>query len=178
VTRPRLANQRHLFEIPDDLVYLDCASQAPQLHSIRLAGERALARSASPWTIGDKDWFDEVEELRELFSRLIGADPDGIALIPATSYGLAVFGEEQRSGRPIEENWSNRVDAEDAARLADYSDRYRPGARRFDVGQRSNFTLVPMAIAALRQLGEWGVGNISGFGMPPPLPPRWRPAGA
>ena len=75
MTRPPLANQRHLFEIPDDLVYLNCASQAPQLHSVRLAGERALARSATPWTIGDKDWFDEVEELRELFSRLIGADP-------------------------------------------------------------------------------------------------------
>jgi hypothetical protein len=70
------------------------------------------------------------------------------------------------------------VDAEDAARLTDYSDRYRPGARRFDVGQRSNFTLVPLAIAALRQLGEWGVGNISGFGHAPTFtaPLAGRPA--
>jgi selenocysteine lyase/cysteine desulfurase len=29
------------------------------------------------------------------------------------------------------------------------------GARRFDVGERSNFTLAPMAEAALRQLVEW-----------------------
>ncbi|WP_224248728.1 aminotransferase class V-fold PLP-dependent enzyme [Hyalangium gracile] len=42
----------------------------------------------------------------------------------------------------------------------DYRDEFQPGARRFDVGERSNFLLVPMAIAALRQLYEWGVGSI------------------
>ena len=39
----------------------------------------------------------------------------------------------------------------------DYRDDYQPGARRFDVGQRTKFELVPMAIAALEQLTEWGV---------------------
>jgi selenocysteine lyase/cysteine desulfurase len=42
-------------------------------------------------------------------------------------------------------------------RLADYTDIYRPGARRFDVGQHTNFGLVPMAIAATGQLHEWTI---------------------
>ena len=37
----------------------------------------------------------------------------------------------------------------------DYRDDYQPGARRFDVGQRTKFELVPMAIAALEQLAAW-----------------------
>jgi selenocysteine lyase/cysteine desulfurase len=65
--------------------------------------------------------------------------------------------EEHRSGQPLEENWINRAGTEDFAGLTAYSDEYRPGARRFDVGQRTNFTLTPMAIAALRQLLDWGI---------------------
>ena len=41
-----------------------------------------------------------------------------------------------------------------------YTDEYRPGARRFDVGEASNFVLVPMALAALEQLLAWGVDAI------------------
>jgi selenocysteine lyase/cysteine desulfurase len=294
MSTPSLPNQRHLFEMPDDVAYFNCASQAPQLRAVRAAGERALARRATPWTIGADDWFVQVEELRALFARLIGADVDGVALIPATSYGLAVaahnvaasegdrvlliaddypsnvytwrawavrtgadvvtvergegrtwtdailealdervrvvavpnvhwtdgalieldrvgerarevgalfavdatqslgatpldlsavrpdylvasgykwlFGpfsvsymfvaEMHRSGRPVEENWINRAGAEDFTSLTDYGDEYRPGARRFDVGQRSNFMLTPMAIAALRQILDWGVESI------------------
>jgi selenocysteine lyase/cysteine desulfurase len=293
--RPPIPNQRGLFEIPAELVYFNCASLAPQLRSVRAAGEQALARRAAPWAIAAGDWFVEAEELRTLFARLIGADSDGVALIPATSYGLSVaahnfgaseaervlltaedypsnvytwraftrrtgaeivtvepgqgqswtdailealdervrvvavpnvrwtdgalidlervgeraravgalfaidatqsvgampldvaalrpdylvatgykwllgpfsvaymfVGEEHRSGRPLEENWINRTGAEDFAALTAYSDDYRPGARRFDVGQRTNFTLTPMAIAALSQLLEWGVENVS-----------------
>ncbi len=69
--------------------------------------------------------------------------------------------EQHRDGAPIEQNWIARAGSEDFARLADYRDEYQPGARRFDVGQRSEFELVPMAIAALEQLGEWGVERIA-----------------
>ena len=51
--------------------------------------------------------------------------------------------------------------SEDFAALVDYTDQYLPGARRYDVGQRTNFGLVPMAIAALDQLLAWGVPNIA-----------------
>jgi len=36
-----------------------------------------------------------------------------------------------------------------------YRDEYQPGAVRYDVGERSNFILVPMLVAALRLILEW-----------------------
>jgi selenocysteine lyase/cysteine desulfurase len=262
---------------------------------VRLAGERALHRLAAPWSIGPAGWFDEVERLRALFARVAGADPDGVAIVPATSYGLAVAaantdanpGErvvllagdfpsnvhtwtawadrvgaevvtverradegwtqplldsldervrvvsvpsvhwtdgsvvdlervgararhlgallvvdatqslgampldleavrpdylvaagykwllgplgtsylyvapEHRDSRPLEENWANRAGAEDFEDPAPGPRAYRSGARRFDAGQRSNFLLVPMAIAALEQVLDWGVEEIA-----------------
>jgi selenocysteine lyase/cysteine desulfurase len=82
-------------------------------------------------------------------------------LLGPFSVAYMYVAEEHRSGLPIEENWINRAGAEDFAGLTDYSDAYRPGARRFDVGQRTNFTLTPMAIAALDQLVDWGVENVA-----------------
>ena len=66
---------------------------------------------------------------------------------------------EHRFGMPLEQNWINRSGSEDFARLTDYQDDFQPGARRFDVGQRTNFTLTPMAIAALTQILDWQVGR-------------------
>jgi selenocysteine lyase/cysteine desulfurase len=262
---------------------------------VRLAAERALDRRAAPWSIRAADWFDEVERLRGLFARVAGADPDGVAIVPSTSYGLAVaaanteaapgdrvvllagdfpsnvhtwtawaerrgakvitverrtdrgwteplldsldervrvvsvpsvhwvdgsvvelervarrarevgallvvdatqslgampldlaairpdylvaagykwllgplgtsylyVAPEHRDGRPLEENWANRAGAEHFEDAAPPARGYRPGARRFDAGQRSNFVLVPMAIAALQQVLDWGVEGIA-----------------
>jgi hypothetical protein len=67
----------------------------------------------------------------------------------------------QRDGAPIEENWITRFGADDFAGLVDYRDEYAPGARRFDVGERSSFQLVPMATAALEQILAWGVDEVA-----------------
>ncbi len=262
---------------------------------MRSAGDRALERRSAPWTIRPADWFDEVERLRALFARVSGAEADGVAVVPATSYGLAVAARnvnaaagdrvvllagdfpssvqtwhawarrggsevltverqagqgwtealldaldepvrvvsvpavhwidgaaadlervgararelgavlvvdatqslgampldldavrpdylvaagykwllgplgvsylyvapEHRDGQPLEENWANRAGAEDFADTGRSAAAYRAGARRFDVGQRSNFVLVPMAIAALEQVLDWGVDGIA-----------------
>ena len=291
----KLDHQRHLFEIPDNVAYFNLASLAPQLREVRLAGEAALAERATPWLVSSEDWFRDVERLRGLFAEVIGADAEGVALIPATSYGLAIaarnstrrsgdrvllidedypstvytwrdfasevdaeivtvarsdggnwteavlaaldervgvvsipnvrwtdgasidlervgvrareldalfvidvtqslgampfdveavqpdylvatgykwllgpFGlaymwiaPEHRSGRPLEHNWINRAGSQDFARLTDYQDEFQPGARRFDVGQRTSFTLVPMAIAALSQILDWEIPRIA-----------------
>jgi selenocysteine lyase/cysteine desulfurase len=69
--------------------------------------------------------------------------------------------DEHRDGEPIEQNWIAREGSEDFARLVDYRDQYQPGARRFDVGQRTDFELVPMAIAALEQLQAWRVPRVA-----------------
>ena len=75
--------------------------------------------------------------------------------------GFMYVDEKHRGGRPIEHNWINRHRSEDFAQLVDYQDAFQPGARRYDVGERSNFVLLPMAAEALRQLLDWGVENVS-----------------
>lgn len=64
------------------------------------------------------------------------------------------------SAVPIEQSWLTRTGSEDFTRLVEYTDNYRPGARRFDMGEFPQFVLVPMATAALKQILEWGVTNI------------------
>ena len=289
-----MGSQRHLFDVPDDVAYFNTANMSPLLTSVREAGEAALARRGAPWRISSADWFTDVELLRAAFADLLGTDPDSIALVPATSYGLAIaarnltaapgdrvilladeypsnyytwqrfcrrtgaelaivgrepgqswaeaitsaiddrahivsvpnvhwtngglvdldavapaarsvgatlvidasqslgampldiarlqpdfvvtvgykwllgpFGvgflyvsERCRGGVPLEENWINREGSDDFAALVQYSDGYRPGARRFDVGQRTNFGLVPMSLAAFKQLRRWTVAGV------------------
>src|SRR5438105_3860273 len=75
--------------------------------------------------------------------------------------GCLYVADRHREGEPLEENWINRDGSEDFAALVDYSETYRPGARRFDVGQRTNFGLVPMAIAATEQLLEWTIAGVA-----------------
>jgi len=291
-----LPSQRHLFELPDGVTYLNCAYMSPQLRSVRAAGEAALGMKAQPWRLKPEDFFTHPERLRGLFARLVGADADGVALVPSASYGMAVaaanlrvregqrlvvlaeefpsnlypwrelarrsraevvtvacpedgdwtravlaqvdahcalvavphchwtdgswldlarvgararevgaalavdgtqsvgalpldvgvvrpdflvaagykwlmgpysqgylyVSPQYREGVPLEQNWVVRQGSEDFSRLVDYRDAYQPGARRFDVGERSNFQLVPMAAAALSQVLEWGVEEIQG----------------
>ncbi|MGH3785766.1 MAG: aminotransferase class V-fold PLP-dependent enzyme [Pseudonocardiaceae bacterium] len=85
-----LASLRAAFAVPTDVAYFNTASLAPLLHSVRAAGEQALQRRAQPWTIAAADWFTDVERLRALIGQLLGDDAEGVALVPATSYGFAV----------------------------------------------------------------------------------------
>jgi len=290
-----LRSQRDLFEIPEDIVYLNCAYMSPQLRPAREAGERAISRKSRPWEITPDLFFDDAEEIRALFARLVGGDAEGVAIVPSVSYGISVaaanvtvrerqkiviledqfpsnvyawrelaersgarlitlprpedldwtrallgeidvdtavvavpnchwtdgslvdlasvgervreagaalvvdaiqslgahpfevldvrpdflvassykwllgpygvgfmyVGEEYREGKPIEHNWINRRGSQDFSGLVAYQDAFQPGARRYDVGERSNFALLPMASEALRQLLDWGVENVS-----------------
>jgi selenocysteine lyase/cysteine desulfurase len=290
-----LENQRELYEIPEGVAYLNCAYMSPQLRSAREVGERAVARKSRPWEITPDDFFEDVEKSRALFARLVGAEADGVALIPSVSYGIAVaaanvkvesgedililedqfpsnvyswrelaarkeakvvtvprppdhdwtsavlghlgentavvavpnchwtdgsllelrriggrarevgaalvvdgiqslgahpfdvaevepnflvasaykwllgpygvgflyVGEDYRDGAPIEHNWINRRGSENFSGLVGYEGAFQPGARRYDVGERSNFVLLPMANEALRQILDWGVENVS-----------------
>jgi selenocysteine lyase/cysteine desulfurase len=85
-----LGAQRDQFDVPDDVAYFNTASLSPVLRSVREAGESALRQRARPWEIGEADWFTDVERLRALAGQLVGGDAEGIALVPATSYGFAV----------------------------------------------------------------------------------------
>jgi selenocysteine lyase/cysteine desulfurase len=290
-----IPSQRHLFDLPRGIAYLNCAYMSPLLKRSAEVGREALARKLRPWTITPDDFFEDSARARTLFAQLIGATADDIAIIPAASYGLAVAagnlpvapgarilvlaeqfpsnvytwravaertgGEVltvatpedgdltgavlglldervaiaalphcrwtdgalldlaaigarcrevgsafvldvtqslgalpldvsavqpdflvcpgykwllgpyslgylyvapgRQDGRPLEENWIGRAGSQDFARLIDYHDQYQPGARRFDVGERSNFALLPASIVGLEQILAWGVDAIA-----------------
>lgn len=79
------------------------------------------------------------------------------------SIGAAYFGPRYDDGAPLEETWMGRVGSEDFAGLVEQSELYRPGARRYDMGEAANFILIPMFIEALEQLLDWGVENIQTY---------------
>ncbi len=82
-------------------------------------------------------------------------------LLGPYSMGFCYVDPKWQNGMPLEENWLNRAGSEDFSRLVDYQEGYQPGARRFDVGEVSNFILSPIAAAALEQILEWGVEEIA-----------------
>jgi selenocysteine lyase/cysteine desulfurase len=84
-----IANQRSLFDIPDDVAYLNCSSHSPLLRKAFEAGREAVMRKAHPWGSFREDAAAECETLRGLFARLIGASAGDIAIVPSTSYGIA-----------------------------------------------------------------------------------------
>jgi len=63
-------------------------------------------------------------------------------------------------GDPIEWSWMVKAGSDDFTRLVDYTEAYKPGARRFDAGEFASFIHIPMAKAALEQILAWGVENI------------------
>lgn len=289
-----MENYSALFDIPADVVYLNCASLSPQLRAVTGAGLNAVGKREHPWDIQSGDWFSYPETLRALAARVIHADTDGMALIPSVSYGISIAAANlpvskgqhilvmdqeypsnyyawaelakaneaqivtvkkegytwteaivnaineqtavvtisnchwtngalvdleqvskkaklagaalvvdasqamgaypidigviqpdflvsvgykwllgpyglgylyaapkwRREGRPIEYSWMTKNDSENFAGLVNYRDDYRPGARRFDMGEFSGFIHVPMAVAALNQVLAWGVNHI------------------
>jgi len=290
-----LPNQKHLFNIPEDITYLNCAYLSPQLRSVTAAGHKSVSGKENPWLLTPPDFFTLTEQTRSLFAELIEARADDIAFIPAASYGVSVAamnvkvaanqvvvvledqfpsnvypwrelarekGAELKTvarpadddwteallnhidentavvavanchwtdgsiidlvkvgrrckeiksalvidatqslgalpfsvfevqpdfviaagykwllgpyslgfmyvkpdyhhGIPLEHNWINRKHSEDFAGLVNYRDDFQGGARRFDVGERSNFALMPMAHAALKQIWDWQVAEIA-----------------
>jgi selenocysteine lyase/cysteine desulfurase len=243
----------------------------PLSQAVVNAGRTGLERKLHPWTIGPDDFFDGVEHVRNLFAEIVHADADGVALLPAASYGIAIaannvtvdeggrilvlesefpsnyyawsdaiddetniiavahchwtdgtfcdlvrVGErarevgaalvvdatqsigampfdvaeirpdfvitsvykwllapygaalmwcapEHRDGQPLEYSWITRKNADDFPTLVDYRSDYRDGARRYDVGQTSNFSMVPAVAEALSHTLEWSVDAIASY---------------
>jgi selenocysteine lyase/cysteine desulfurase len=77
-------------------------------------------------------------------------------LLGPYSLGVAYYGPRFDEGEPLEETWIGRAGSEDFRSLVLYRDDYRPGAARYDVGEPSNFALMPMLETALGLVLEWG----------------------
>lgn len=69
-------------------------------------------------------------------------------------YGCAYayYGEYFDGGKPIEQNWTNRLGSEHLAGLTQYQPEYKPLALRYAAGESASFIYVKMQIAALREL--------------------------
>ncbi|HUN51343.1 MAG TPA: aminotransferase class V-fold PLP-dependent enzyme [Candidatus Sulfotelmatobacter sp.] len=111
--------------------------------------------------------LDVTQSLGALPFDIKAVDPDFLVaatykwLLGPYSLGFLYVAPRRQQGRPIEHNWIARAGSEDFAGLVNYRDGFQPGARRFDVGERSNFALMPMAIAALEQIDAWTVPAIA-----------------
>jgi len=77
------------------------------------------------------------------------------------SLGFLYIDPKWQTAPPLEHNWMNRAKSEDFTRLTDYQADFQPGARRFDMGEKSNAASLKGASAALRQILDWGVDNIA-----------------
>jgi selenocysteine lyase/cysteine desulfurase len=84
-------------------------------------------------------------------------------LLGPYSIGLAYYGQYFDQGKPVEENWINRLDSEDFAGLVNYESNYQPGMLRYEVGEHSNFILVPMLLNSIEQISKWGVSRIQEY---------------
>jgi len=287
--------QRHLFDIPDDVAYLNCAYMSPLMRAAVEGGIDGLRRKRQPWRMSQSDFFDGAEEFRAVAASFFNCRTHDVAIVPSASYGIQTAAgnlplragqsvlvlEEQfpsnyypwrrlahdrgarvdvvawpsdhdwtsaviarigddtaivavpnvqwtsgglldlvaigaacrrvgaalvldltqslgalpfdatrvdpdfavaagykwmmgpystgmlyvaprwQAGRPLEENWIQRDNARAFASLTNYTDGYEPGARRFDMGERSNFGLLPASIRAMEQLLAWSVDEIS-----------------
>jgi selenocysteine lyase/cysteine desulfurase len=98
---------------------------------------------------------------------LAAVDPDYLVatsykwLLGPYSLGFLYVAPRHQHGRPLEEAWIVRRNAHDFRSLSAYEEGFAPGARRFDMGERANFALLPVAAAAIEQLLDWGVADVA-----------------
>ncbi|MFT6966436.1 MAG: selenocysteine lyase/cysteine desulfurase, partial [Marivirga sp.] len=84
-----MKSQKELFSLRENIHYLNCAYKAPLLRSAEKACLQALIRERNPVDIKPEDFFEETEQVRTYFAKIINAKAAQIALVPSTSYGFS-----------------------------------------------------------------------------------------
>jgi selenocysteine lyase/cysteine desulfurase len=88
-----LASQRHQFDMPRDIAYLNAAAWSPLPLATQEAARSAVGRKGQPWRLA-ADFADaQHERARAAAARLIGADPGDVALVSSVGYGVAIAGK-------------------------------------------------------------------------------------
>jgi selenocysteine lyase/cysteine desulfurase len=80
--------QKHLFQLPEEIHYLNCAYMAPLLKSVEEKGIEGLRRKRNPASITPADFFTGVDEVRRTFATIIQGNPSQVAVMPSVSYGM------------------------------------------------------------------------------------------
>lgn len=125
------------------------------------------AVGAKARSVGAALVLDLTQSLGAMPVDLAAVDPDfAVAacykwLMGPYGTGMLYVAPRHHSGTPIEHNWINRGGSEDFARLVEYREDFQPGARRFDMGEKSNPPLLMGASAGLDFLLAFGVEAIA-----------------
>ena len=86
----KLQNQKDLFSLPEEITYLDIASQSPSFKAVENSGIEGVLEKSHPYKIVGDSYFEPIKKLKKLFAELIEAENyNSIANIPSASYGLA-----------------------------------------------------------------------------------------
>ena len=80
--------QKNLFQLPEEIHYLNCAYMSPLLKSVEERGIEGMRRKRNPISIKPHDFFTGVVGVREKFARMVNGDPMQVAVMPAVSYGM------------------------------------------------------------------------------------------
>lgn len=86
-----IPSARHLFDLPHDVTYLNCAYMSPLSRQVAQAGRDGIDAKQRPWEVVPADFFATADRGRTAFARLLGAPAtaDDVAIVPAASYGMA-----------------------------------------------------------------------------------------
>ena len=84
-------------------------------------------------------------------------------LLGPYSTALTWLGERFADGVPLEEGWIAREGSDDFQGLVDYTDAYGSGRVRYDVGERSNFALLPVLESALAYVADLGAERVTEY---------------
>jgi len=82
-------SQRHLFDIPDDIAYFNCAYYSPQLNESKNRLIEGVKLKSHPWERTPPDFFNDAETIRISAAEIFGGDSDGYAIVPSVSYGIS-----------------------------------------------------------------------------------------
>jgi selenocysteine lyase/cysteine desulfurase len=88
-----LSSQRHLFDIPRDVCFLNAAAWSPLPLAVQEAGRVGVGRKGQPWKLDADFMSGQYERARKAAAALIGADPVDVALIPSVGYGVSTAGK-------------------------------------------------------------------------------------
>ena len=85
----KLPSQRHLFDIPEDVAYLNCAYMSPLMTRVRDAVVQGLDRKQHPWEITARDFYTGSDRLRSAFAELILSNPTTVRNLDLAGRGCA-----------------------------------------------------------------------------------------
>ena len=89
--------QRSLFDIPEDIVYLNTAYISPLSSRVVKAIVQGSNLKAQPWKISPNEhFFEQLETVKDKFAKLFNINSRNVALIPSASYGISTAAKNIR----------------------------------------------------------------------------------